>query len=104
MGQWAGRGRPNNLHSTIRNECSELLCLHLADMNYCLELPAERGMDIETMKQLPDLHFIARNLNSGGDLRGKSRERVSGPIPERAFHLKKSRAASSEGFPAVANA
>lgn len=28
-------------------------------------------MDIEEIKALPDLHFVARNLDSRGELRGR---------------------------------
>jgi hypothetical protein len=60
---------PNLLHSTIRNECSELVCFRLSDKN-CLAMPDERGFNVEEIKALPDLHFISRNLDSGGELRG----------------------------------
>jgi hypothetical protein len=60
---------PNLLHGTIRNECSELVCFRLSDGN-CLEMPAQRGFDVDQVRALPDLHFISRNLDSGGELRG----------------------------------
>jgi hypothetical protein len=60
---------PNLLHSTIRNECSELVCFRLSDQK-CLEMPAARGFEVDQVKALPDLHFISRNLDSGGELRG----------------------------------
>lgn len=60
---------PNLLHGTIRNECSELVCFRLSDGN-CLEMPAQRGFDIEQVRTLPDLHFISRNLDTGGQLAG----------------------------------
>jgi len=61
---------PNKLVSAIRNECSELVCFRLAD-DLCLELPRSRGMDAEEIGALPDLAFVARNLDTGGELRGK---------------------------------
>ena len=57
------------LHSTVWNECSELVCFRLSDDN-CLDMPKRRGFDVEQIKTLPDLHFISRNLDSGGELRG----------------------------------
>ena len=33
-------------------------------------MPKERGLDVEEIKALPDLHFVAPNLDSGGNLRG----------------------------------
>jgi hypothetical protein len=61
---------PHLLHAAIRNECSELVCFRLGDPR-CLEMPRDRGFDIEEIRRLPDLHFIARNLDSGGELRGR---------------------------------
>jgi hypothetical protein len=36
-----------------------------------LEKAREYGFDAEQLKSLPDLTFVARNLDSGGELRGK---------------------------------
>jgi hypothetical protein len=58
------------LHAAIRNECSELVCFPLGDPR-CLEMPRDRGFGIEEIRRLSDLHFIARNLDSGGELRGR---------------------------------
>jgi len=61
---------PHLLHATIRNECSELVCFRLGDPR-CLEMPRDRGFNVEEIRALPDLQFIARNLDSGGELRGR---------------------------------
>lgn len=61
---------PHLLHASIRNECSELVCFRLGDP-LCLEMPKKRGMDVEEIPKLPDLAFVARNLDSGGELRGR---------------------------------
>ena len=36
-----------------------------------LENAAEYGFDLEELKVLPDLQFVARNLDSGGELGGR---------------------------------
>lgn len=61
---------PNLLHATIRNECSELVCFRLGDEN-CLAVPKEKGFDVAEIQTLPDLSFVARNLDTGGELRGR---------------------------------
>lgn len=61
---------PHLLHAAIRNECSELVCFRLGDPR-CLEMPRDRGFDQEEIRALPDLQFISRNLDSGGELRGR---------------------------------
>ena len=37
----------------------------------CLNTPGEYGFDVEEVKALPDLQFVGRNLDSGGELRGR---------------------------------
>jgi hypothetical protein len=38
-----------------------------------LDLAKERGMDTEEISRLPNLAFVARNVQSGGELRGRIR-------------------------------
>lgn len=61
---------PHLLHAAIRNECSELVCFRLGDAR-CLEMPRDRGFDVAVLPRLADLEFVARNLDSGGALRGR---------------------------------
>jgi hypothetical protein len=61
---------PQLLYSAIRNECSELVWFRLQDKN-SLDYAAERGMDLEEISQLPNLAFVARNVQSRGELRGQ---------------------------------
>lgn len=61
---------PQLLYSAIRNECSELVWFRLQDKNP-LDYAQERGMDRDEISQLPDLHFVARNVQSRAELRGK---------------------------------
>jgi len=60
---------PGQLHEVVRNECTELVCFSLQD-DKSLEWPKAKGFDPAEVKALPDLHFIARNLRSRGELRG----------------------------------
>jgi len=56
---------PNLLHSTIRNECSEMVCFRMGD-DTVLEVPRKKGFNPDELKALPDLHFVSRNLDTGG--------------------------------------
>jgi hypothetical protein len=55
----------------IRSECSELVCFRLAE-DGCLEWSLSRGMNADEIKALPDLPFVAPNVDRGM-LRGKIR-------------------------------
>jgi hypothetical protein len=61
---------PNKLNGSILNEVSELVCFRL-QQDKALEKVAEYGFDAEELKALSDLQFVARNLDSGGELRGR---------------------------------
>lgn len=61
---------PGQLHETIRNECTELVCFALQD-DTSLKWPVSKGFNADELKALPDLHFVARNVRSRGELRGK---------------------------------
>jgi len=61
---------PNKLNGAILNEVSEFVCFRL-QQDKALEKVAEYGFDAEELKALPDLQFVARNLDSGGELRGR---------------------------------
>lgn len=60
---------PGQLHETIRNECTELVCFSLQE-DKTLEWPTSKGFDPEELKALPDLHFVARHLRTRSELRG----------------------------------
>lgn len=61
---------PNKLNSSILNEVSEFVCFRL-QMDNALEKVAHYGFESEDLKNLPNLSFIARNLDTGGELRGR---------------------------------
>jgi len=61
---------PHKLNEAIRNECSELVCFRLGDANP-LKWAQEKGLNPTELSALPRLHFVARNLDSGDELRGK---------------------------------
>ena len=60
---------PNKIDGSILNEVSELVCFRL-QLDNALEKVEQYGFKPEELKTLPDLHSIARNLDSGGELRG----------------------------------
>lgn len=62
--------RPNLLNGAILNEVSEMVCFRLQEGN-ALEKVSEYGFDPEELRALPDLHLIGRNLDTGGELRGR---------------------------------
>jgi hypothetical protein len=47
-----------------------MVCFRLR-FDRALEKVREYGFNADELKGLPDLHFVAWNLDSGGDLRGK---------------------------------
>lgn len=61
---------PNRLNSSILNGMSEFVCFKLQS-NPALELAESYGFNREEVAGLPALQFVARNLDSGGELRGK---------------------------------
>jgi hypothetical protein len=61
---------PNKLNGSILNEVSEFVCFRLQQAKV-LEKAGEYGFDAEELKALPDLQFVARNLDSGGERRGR---------------------------------
>jgi hypothetical protein len=58
---------PDALHEVIRSECSELICFKLGE---AFDWPKSKGFKMEEVAALPTLRFIARNVDSGGELRG----------------------------------
>lgn len=61
---------PNRLNSALRNGVSEMVCFQLQS-NLALKCVADYGFRPEELPGLVPLNFIARNLDSGGELRGK---------------------------------
>jgi len=61
---------PNKLNGSILNEVSEFVCFRL-QQDKALEKVAEYGFDTEELKGLMTLQFVARNLDSDGELRGR---------------------------------
>ncbi len=60
---------PNLLYSAIRNECSELVCFKLED-DKPLDFVRSKGMNADEVQQLQERYFVARNLDTRGELRG----------------------------------
>jgi hypothetical protein len=63
--------RPNRINEAIMNECNELVCFRLRGANaldfvtsYDSEFP------VHLLPNLPPLHLIGRNLDTGGERRG----------------------------------
>jgi len=63
---------PNRLTGTIANGMSELVCFRLQGMR-ALDWAEEYGFQREEVQILPVLSYVARNLDTGGELRGKIR-------------------------------
>ncbi len=64
--------QPQKLPGTIQNELTEAVCFRLG-FDRSLDLLAERGMNTAEIAALPMLGYVARNLQSGGELRGQLR-------------------------------
>lgn len=62
--------QPNKINGSILNEVSEMVCFRL-QFDKALEKVQEYGFNPDELKALPDLQFVSRNLDSGGELRGK---------------------------------
>lgn len=60
---------PQRLHSTIKGGMSEVVCFRL-QADGPLSFAEEFGFNRNEVSQLPPLHFVARNMDSGGELRG----------------------------------
>ena len=60
---------PNRLNSSILNGMSEMVCFKLQS-GPALDKAEEMGFDRAEIASLAPLHFVARNLDSGGELRG----------------------------------
>lgn len=67
---WLNTQEPNRLNGTILGGVSELVCFRLQHKR-SLEIVAEQGFDSEEVSKLEKLQFISRNLDSGGELRGR---------------------------------
>ena len=63
--------RPNRINEAILNECNELVSFRLRGRNALNILTAyDEEFPVDELPQLTPLHFIARNLDTGGELRG----------------------------------
>lgn len=61
---------PNRLNSSVLNGVSEMICFKLQSTP-ALETVAKYGFNPDQVKELQQFECIARNLDSGGELRGK---------------------------------
>jgi DNA helicase HerA-like ATPase len=62
--------QPQRLNMTIKTCMSELVCFRLQG-DGPLDFAKELGFNREEVANLQSLEFVARNLDSGGELRGK---------------------------------
>ena len=70
LGLMVNTQRPNLLNGSILNEVSEMVCFRLQEEN-ALEKVSGYGFSPDELKALPDLQLVARNLDSGGERRGR---------------------------------
>jgi hypothetical protein len=61
---------PNRLNSSIINGASEFVCFKLQSQA-ALDCVENYGFNRDEISRLPEFHFVARNLDSGGELRGQ---------------------------------
>ena len=61
---------PHRLNGRITSEMSELVCFRL-QLPRALDWLADFGVPVAEVAALLPLHFLARNLDTGGELRGK---------------------------------
>ena len=61
---------PEKLPGPIQNEISEVVCFKLGGEK-SLSWARSRGFDPAEVEALPQLHYVARNVDSGGELRGR---------------------------------
>jgi DNA helicase HerA-like ATPase len=62
--------RPNRLNEAITNEATECVCFRLQGEN-ALKRVADLGADVAEVSQLPNGAFVALNVDSGAELRGR---------------------------------
>lgn len=55
---------PNGLHNNSRDQVSELYLFRSIDEN-ALNYPTSMGIDAQEIRDLPDTHFLYRNLRTG---------------------------------------
>jgi hypothetical protein len=61
---------PNRLNSSLRNGVSELVCFQLQS-DLAVECVEGYGFKPDEVRALAPLEFVAKNLDTGGELRGK---------------------------------
>ncbi len=66
---WLNTQEPHRLNGTILGGVSEMICFRLQHTR-ALEVVAEKGFDPSEVASLEPRQFVARNLDSGGELRG----------------------------------
>ena len=62
--------RPNRIHNSIRDALSEIVCFRLQEEN-SLKFIKEQGLDHEAVRRLVPGEFIAWNLDTGAEERGR---------------------------------
>jgi len=60
--------QPNELHNTVRNQLTEVVCFQLKD-DCALEFPRKFGFDVEAVRNLTPFHYICRTKH-GAETRG----------------------------------
>lgn len=64
---------PNRLNASLINAASEVVCFRLQSDPALNTVKRDWQMDPEEIKALAPLHFVARNMDTGGELRGRIR-------------------------------
>lgn len=64
---------PNEMHFSVRRQMTEAVCFFIPPSEVCaLGYMVKMGFNIDEITHLPTGHFIARNLKSSTQLRGKT--------------------------------
>lgn len=70
LGMMFATQRPNRLNEAITNEVTEAVCFRLQGLN-ALERVREMGADTDEVASLPMGAFVALNVETGSELRGR---------------------------------
>jgi hypothetical protein len=71
LGVFVCSQRPNRINEAILNEAGELIAFQLRGTNALRTMQKYGDFDPDELKTLPKLHFVAKNLDSGGELAGR---------------------------------
>ena len=63
---------PNLIHNAVLGQLTEVVFFRLTNER-ALEFPQESGMDVEKIRNLPDWHYVARDMTTGAEVLGPSK-------------------------------